>query len=333
MAVRVSQRANNLTHILANEWQLGASTDTVLISIYDITDNAADVSSAAMTNETGGLFSYSWAVTQNNVYRIDYYNQTLDSHDYEIISVVGNEIISPAAGTGGSTLTTLRSRFLRMIDNYNASDLTGTNSSGDLADLCINDALQLIYSLVKSTRHMESYVSTSFASTSGQDYIEISGITDLDEVRAIRDTTNDYTLIAMTADQYFRWSPDRSNQTGVPTHYCRIFNRIFLFPRPSSAITYSTEYIKIYARLSADSDQALIPSKFDDWILKEARVLWFMMEDPRQMPPIIVSERDQARELYLADMMSGFDLTTRVNSNFDRISTEIGSISGPWDRV
>ena len=304
----------------------------MVYSIYDIDDATADVSNSAMTSVTENLFKASWTPAESHNYRVDYFNRTLDVHFYEYVKVTGSITGAPSGSSAGSTLTVLRTRLLKLLDNYNANDLTGTNSSGEVADLCINDALQLIYSIIKSTRHMEGYVSTSLASVADQDYIEISGISDADEIRAIRDTTNDYTLVEITPDQYFRLSPDRSNSTGVPTNYCRLFNRVYLFPRPSDAITYSTEYIKLVARLSADGDQAGIPSKFDDWILKEARVIWFIMEDPRNMPPIIVSERDMAREIYLADMMSGFDLTLQVQSNFRRIDS-MSSPNGPWDRI
>ena len=128
-------------------------------------------------------------------------------------------------------------------------------------------------------------------------------------------------------------SPDRANATGVPIYYTRLFNRIFLYPRPSSAITYSTEYIKLIARLSSDSDQAGIPAKFDDWIMKESRVIWFMMENPREMPAIVVSERDAAREIYLADMMADFDETLQVASNFARIAGESKIPGTAWDRL
>lgn len=73
---------------LAFEWKLGSSSDTVTISIYNMTTNTLEVNGASMTNETGGLFSYAWTPTTEGTYRIDYYNQTLDTHDFEMATVV-----------------------------------------------------------------------------------------------------------------------------------------------------------------------------------------------------------------------------------------------------
>jgi len=314
--VRFNYRTLNVAQILANEWQLGGSGNSVLISIYDMDDNAADVSSAAMTNETGGLFSYSWTPTEAHNYRIDYYNATLDSHDYEVVKVSDLAGAVPAGSSGGSTLTTLRSRFLCLIDNYNANDLTGTNSSGDVADLCINDALQLIYAQLKDSKFMQSYPSTSLVSVADQAYINLSGITDLDEIAALKDTTNDITLTKILPSEYFEQIPDPSASTGTPSRYYRIFNRIYLDPRPTSVITYTTEYIKAYPILSSDSDAALIPSKYDDWICKEARVIWYMMEDVLSVPEIVVSERNDAREIYINDAMSNFNLVSQSARHF-----------------
>ena len=96
----------------------------------------------------------------------------------------------------------------------------------------------------------------------------------------------------------------------MPYQYCRIFNRIYVRPRPTAVITYTTEYVKTYARLASDSDTALIPTKYDDWIYKEARVLWLMMEDISNIGAIQIAkiERDEAREIYRNDIMSKFNL-------------------------
>lgn len=85
---RLSYRQINVTQILAQDWDGGASTNDVRISVYDITDDAIDIDSVAMTSETGSLFSYSWTPTEAHTYRIDYFNSTLDSHDTEIAKVI-----------------------------------------------------------------------------------------------------------------------------------------------------------------------------------------------------------------------------------------------------
>ena len=313
---RFSYRIVDQAQVLIQAFPQGLNTDTVVISIYDIDDNAADVSSAAMTNESGNLWSYAWTPSQTNNYQIDYYDSTMDVHYYEYVKVTGS-LIGVAGGSGtGSTQANLRTRFLKLIDNYNANDLTGTNSSGEVADLCINDALQLIYAQLKDSKFMQAYPSTSLVSVVDQAYIELSGISDLDEVAAIKDTTNDITLKKILPYEYFGQVPDPSAHTGTPVRYCRLFNRIYLDPRPTAVVTYTTEYIKSYARLASDSDVALIPSKYDDWIYKEARVLWYMNEDIQSVPQVAITERDDARELYINDAMSNFDLVSQSKPHF-----------------
>lgn len=271
-----------------------------------------------MTSVTGNSWKYSWTPSEAHNFTIDYYDQTLGVHYYEYVKVTGS-IIGVAGGAGvGSTLTQLRTRFLKVLDNYNANDLTGTNSSGEIADLCINDALQLIYSQIKDSKYMQSYSST-LSSTANQAYIELSGISDLDEVASMKDTTNNITLLCIPAHEYFSMVPDPADQTGTPSRYCRIFNRVYLTPRPVAVIAYTTEYVKNYARLTSDSDVALIPSKYDDWIYKESRVLWLMMEDISNSVSIEAakSERDEAREIYINDIMSNFDLASVSRSHWN----------------
>lgn len=318
MSDRFVYRVLNDVQTLLQSFPGGTAADSVVYSIYDIDDNATDVSSSAMTNETVDTWSASWTPTQTNSYRIDFFNPVQDVHYYEYVKVVGSIVGSPTGSSGGTTLTNLRTRFLQMIDNYNANDLTGTNSTGAVADLCINDALQRIYAQIKESRYMEAYSSTALASTANQAYIALSGISDIDNISSLKDTTNNLTLLEIPLSKYFLEVPNPANQTGVPYRYCRIFDRIYLDPRPTSAITYTAEYVKIYARLAADSDQALIPNKYDDWIYCEARVLWLMMEDPSNTAAIALatSLRDDAREIYINDVMSDFDLVLLSESHW-----------------
>lgn len=329
--VRFSYRKISVAQSLANEWQLGDSANTVVISIYDMDDNTLDVNAVAMTNETGGLFSYPWTPSEAHNFRVDYYNQTLDSHDFEVIKVVDASGSTPSGGSGGSTLSTLRNKFLKLIDNYNANDLTGTNSSGQVADLCINAALQTIYSQIKQSRYMDAYGSTSLASTANQAYINLSAISDLDDLFAIKDTTNQYTLEEIPKWKYFLERPDPTLSTGTPYRFCRIFDRVYLDPLPTAVITYTTEYKKTYPELSSDSDQALIPSRFDRWIIEEARVIWLMGEDINATGAIQMaqSERDKVADVCLSDIGSQFARASQSQSSFRRYGMRLN----PYDHV
>ncbi len=293
MADRFSYRLLDQAQTLVQNFPQGSSGDTVVYNIFDIDDNTTDVTNTAMTNESGSLWSAAWTPSESHNFQIEYWHQTLDVRYYEYIKVVGTLVGVPGGAGTGTTLTNLRTRFLKLIDNYNANDLTGTNSSGEVADLCLNDALQLIYAQIKDSRYMQAYSSTGLASTANQSYIELSGITDVDNISSMKDTTNNITLKEIPTHQYFTQVPDAADQTGTPSQYCRIFNRIYLNPRPTAVITYTTEYVKTYTRLASDSDTALIPTKYDDWIYKEAR------------------------EIYINDVMSNFDLVSVSRSHWN----------------
>ena len=315
---RSEYRLVDVAHTLLISFPGGASTDTVVISIYDVDDAALDVDKAAMTSVNASNWKYSWTPSQTNNYIITFRNSTLDVEYYLYVKVTGS-IAGVAGGSGsGTTLTNLRTRFLKLLDNYNANDLTGTNSSGEVADLCLNDALQLIYAQIKDSKYMKANPST-LTGTANQEYIELSGISDLDEVFCIRDTTNNITLKAIPFWLYRLQVPDPSELTGTPYRYARLFNRIYLTPRMTSGLTYQVDYVKNFARLSSDSDQALIPSKYDDWIYKEARVIWFQMEEPDNVAKneLAIKLRDDAREIYINDVMSEFDLISEAKSHWD----------------
>lgn len=320
---RNTSRLINETHILAQAFPLSASGDNVVISIYDLNDNAVDVNAVAMTFENGVTWSYSWTPTEAHTYYVDYYHVGQDVHHYEYVRVSGAISQSPSATSGGTTLANLRTRFLKFIDNYNANDLTGTNSSGDVADLYINEALQTIYQDIKNTRYLDAYESTALLSVANQRYINLSAITDLDEIFAIKDEDNQIVLQEVSPWRIFFEVADPDSRTGTPYRYARVFDRIYLDPVPTSVITYTTPYKKTYARLASDSDQALIPFKYDPWIYAEARVLWLMGEDPSNIAAIGLAqkERERVRDIALADLGSQFNSPRQAGSHFSRVGT------------
>jgi len=85
--MRNSCRQTNVEHTLAQDWELGGSSNNVVISIYDLNDNELDVDAVAMTSETGGLFTYLWTPTEDHTYFVKYNNKDLDVFDYETIIV------------------------------------------------------------------------------------------------------------------------------------------------------------------------------------------------------------------------------------------------------
>ena len=168
---------------------------------------------------------------------------------------------NPGSGSSvGSTLTTLRKEFLLSIDQYNANDLTGDGSAGDRAVSCINQALQKIYSMIKDTRYLQAYPSNSISTTASQQYVNLSGISDLDEVEMVVDRSNNIVLKKVPFWKLREMNIDPSETSGNPVFYARIFDRLYFSPTPDSAITLHITYRKLIADLSGDNDQAALPS-------------------------------------------------------------------------
>lgn len=317
---RQEKFSTNTAYKLLQSFPGSSQTDTVVITIYDVDDAATDVNGSAMTAIGNESWSYNWTPTEAHTYLIKFRNSTLDVNYFLYALVEGQSTSTPSGGLGSTSFQSLRQTFLKLIDQYNSND-TGTNSSDEIAGICINKGLQTIYSLLKASRYLQYYASTALSSTADQAYIELSGISDLDEIVAVKDTTNDITLIGISPERYFREVPDASAQTGTSYRYCRIFNRIYLDPRPTGVINYTVEYLRVYPELVANGDAALLPPKFDDWIYKEARVQWAMMEDAQKVPPIYIRERDDAREIYMADALTNMERNPQQSrSNFGRRS-------------
>lgn len=328
---RNTYRVVNQAQTLLQAFPDAQSGDTVVITIYDVDDAAVDVNAVAMTFVSDVSWKYAWTPTQNNNYIVTYTNQTQNVSHYEYVKVSG-ELAGVPGGSGvGSALSVLRKAFLIQIDNYNSGDLTGDASSGDLATKSINKALQKIYSMCKDEKFMEAYPSTSLVSVVSQDYIALSGITDLDEVLSIQDTTNNYRLVYIPFYKYRQWAPNPALIPGTPTHYTKLFERIYLYPRPSAIVTYTTDYIKSYAELSADADVALLPSKYNYWIYAEAEVEWYKMQDPYNIPQIVLTERQRCYDIALADIMSGFNENLESEGIFFRQNDRPRNMYTPFD--
>ena len=215
-----------------------------------------------------------------------------------------------------TTFTNLKKNFLKMLDNFNANDLTGTNSSGEIAGICINKALHKIYDMIRDSKYVQSLPSTNFSSAIGVDYIDLDIEEYLDEIESITDTTNNLRLTRKSWDWYRRHVPNPSNVTGIPTVYARRFSRIYLTPQPTSIIQYTCDFIKNTNDLVDDNAISLLPTKFDYFINAEARVEWYMMEDSNAVPVSVIEERNDMREIALSSILSNFDTFSQSERHF-----------------
>lgn len=224
----------------------------------------------------------------------------------------------------GSTLTVLATDLLASVDSYNANDLdyTVVGSQGNQAMRAINQALQKIYSILKRNNLLEKEaVNSALSTTANQDYVDITGITDLDDIQNIYDASNNINLKKIEFDEYRRMSPDPSETTGNPTHYAlRGTGRIYLYPRPDAVYTLNIFYMAFASNLTTGSSTTSLPSKLDYWLLAEARVFWQLIEDASDQSKLgsYRTVAQECREVALEDLSSEYDLVEESDSHWDQ---------------
>ena len=221
-----------------------------------------------------------------------------------------------------STLSKLIVKLLMALDQYNSTDTgvsdadTTVDTAGERAKVCINLALHRIYSLIKDSKYLEAYPVTTLNATTNQDYIDLDPEAFLDDIESISDETNQYGLTQKSWSWYKRNVPDPAQVTGDPLYYVRRGNRVYITPRPTSVIQYVFSFRKLTVDLKLPNDLPLVPVQYDTWIIHEARVEWYIMEDPSSVPALVISERDDTRAAGLASVNTSFDRVMQSGSHF-----------------
>lgn len=227
-----------------------------------------------------------------------------------------------------STLTQLIVKLAMSLDGYNSSDLTissGTtvvDTLGERARVCINLALHKIYSLIKDSKYLDAYPVSTLPSVINQDFIDLDPEAFLDDIESMNDEVNDYPLTQKSWSWYKRNVPDPSQTTGNPLYYIRRGNRVYITPRPTSAINYVIAFRKLTVDLKLGGDYSLLPVQYDTWIIHEARVEHYLMEDPSSVPALVIAERDDTRAAGMASVNTSFDQVRQSGSHF------VGDASG-----
>lgn len=235
-----------------------------------------------------------------------------------------------------TTLIELIKLLLRRVDSYNANDLTlsktGTteNTSGEIARISLNFALQKMYSLIKDSRYLESYPTTKLKTTIGQDFIDLDEEASLDEIEAVTDASiNQIKYVRRSWNWYRRNFPAPSNSTGEPKFYIRRNNRMYLAPRPNVERTLTIDFRKFAGDLKLNNDLPLLPTPFNYWIVAEAAYLWFQTEDPESVPQTVIADRDDARVTAIGAINSDYDSSLQTRSALNRRS----ETRGAFDRL
>lgn len=218
-------------------------------------------------------------------------------------------------------LSDLIIKLLKSLDQYNSTDLTISTLStdydtmGERARICLNIGLHKCYDLAKESKYLEAYPTTNIATVAGVDYVELDQEAELDDIEAITETTNSRKLVRRSWGWYRRHVPDPSQVTGNPLYYIRRGDRLYLTPRPNSAITLTIDFNKYMGDLKSGDDQPLFPTHYDGWVIAEAMVEWHKMEDPTAVPPLIIEERDDARKIALGGIFTAYDYSLQSGSN------------------
>ncbi len=226
---------------------------------------------------------------------------------------------SPLTSTKFSDLI---KKLLKLIDNYNSNDLTRSttsvdqNTSGEIAGMCLNNALHICYDLVKDSKYLQALPSTKFSSIANHDYIDLDLEPYLDEIEAITEGTNDIKLIRRSWAWYRRSFPDPSKTSGNPQFYIRRQNRIYLAPRPVSVIAYTVDFVKLVEDLILDGDVPLLPSHYDYWVVAEAAYEWYKMEDAKDIPQVAILDRNDKREIATNAILSNYDEVSESESHW-----------------
>lgn len=219
-------------------------------------------------------------------------------------------------------LSSLVIKFLKSIDQWNSSDTTlsdtdtDEDTAGERARICLNQALHQIYSLIKDSKYLESYPSTNLSSTANQDYIDLDPEAYLDDIQGVTETTNQKIKLRQRSwNWYRRHYPDPSQVTGDPIFYIRRGNRMYLAPRPTSSVVYTIDFVKLTKDLELAVDLPLIPTQYDFWVIAEATVIWYTMEDPTSVPALVIAERDSKRQAGMQGINTSFDRILQSGSN------------------
>mgnify|MGYP001579744789 CR=1 FL=1 len=224
-----------------------------------------------------------------------------------------------------STLTTLKKKILLSVDSWNSDDTIietpgdlNVDTLGERARLCINQALGTIYGLIKDSKYLEAYPTTAYSSIASQDYVELAIVPELDDIETVVDTSNDFKLIRKSWSWYRKNYTDPASQTGTPRYYIPRNERMYFAPRPSAVLPYLVDFKKLTRDLKLNGDVVLIPEQFDGWIIQEAKVKWYEMEDPNSIPIVVISERDSVRQISIDTIMTGYDHPRVAASHFSR---------------
>ena len=120
----------------------------------------------------------------------------------------------------------------------------------------------------------DAQTSTTFTTTQGQDYVAIpTGILNVEEV--VHSTEPPLIILPWSEFQQLRADYLIITQTGAPTRAAIYQRRIYLYPTPDSAYTFTVRGKAGLTELSADDDEPALRDEFHRVVLEWA--LYFSM--------------------------------------------------------
>ena len=123
-----------------------------------------------------------------------------------------------------------------------------------------------IYNMIASVFRDESLEASDTSITTVDGTASYTVPTGVRVITSIRDTTNKLRLEPKDIDWY-EDQDDSSDSKGQPEQWVRYAGSIFFWPTPDGAYKTRIRYRKAPTALSADSDESIFPSEWDDVIV------------------------------------------------------------------
>jgi hypothetical protein len=230
-----------------------------------------------------------------------------------------------------TALSVLQTNALTMADHPTA-DVTAQNTM----KLFINQTLQELYQMSGQRLLQDRGTITTVAN---QEYVLISGITilvnatfPLDEIVNIYQLSDDIKLIRLDIKEYRRIFADVTSQGGNPTHYARFTDRLYLYPRPSSAIVLYIDCYTLAPNLSAAGDVSLISPKFDEVILSGTVYRWHKYIEPDDSNKILIHKKiyDELKMKFEIELNREEDRIPVARSHINDDYREYATAKSPW---
>jgi len=158
--------------------------------------------------------------------------------------------------------------------------ITGRVDDTDIDTAMLNDAINEAYfEIINDSRTFWKFMegTTTLTTVAGTAQYEKSVVgADIDEIYSMYH--NDGVLTSIN-ERDLDGTNYQSDSTGIPMGYSEWAGNITLFPTPSDDRAITVKYYKQASELVNDSDEPIIPRKFQDVLVAGAKVAFYEMDE------------------------------------------------------